>query len=40
VPRKWPDIVEREGDDDRFRILKILKSFAAVAIFCFGRKCE
>jgi len=40
VPRKWPEIVQREGDDDRFMILKILKSFAAVAIFCFGRKCE
>ncbi|MGO8901461.1 MAG: FHA domain-containing protein [Isosphaeraceae bacterium] len=40
VPLKWPEIVQREGDDDRFRILKILKSFAAVAIFCFGRKCE
>jgi len=29
VPRKWPDIVQREGEDDRFMILKILKSFAA-----------
>ena len=29
LPRKWPDIVQREGEDDRFMILKILKSFAA-----------
>ena len=29
VPRKWPDIVQREGEDDRFMILKTLKSFAA-----------
>ena len=27
--RKWPDSVQREGEDDRFMILKILKSFAA-----------
>jgi hypothetical protein len=28
-PRKWPDIAQREGEDDRFMILKILKSCAA-----------
>ncbi|HKI17483.1 MAG TPA: FHA domain-containing protein, partial [Isosphaeraceae bacterium] len=28
-PRKWPDIAQRAGEDDRFMILKILKSCAA-----------